>query len=102
MRAADEDRSSRPADRRPLVAAPGGPARLRAEVSIRPAARPDEEIVVQGLEAADGAPLLRLGYRRSGRMLRGPVTVAPDELTSLAAAVRLDPVLSAGLPEGSG
>jgi hypothetical protein len=80
------------------VTVPGGSARLVAEISVRPDARPDEEITLQALETGEGEALVRLGYRREGRMLRGPVTATPAELAALVAAARREPALEAALP----
>jgi hypothetical protein len=74
------------------VAVPGGSAALIAEVAV-PAARGGEELVLQRLEADDG-PLVRLGYRRGGAVVRGPVSATPGELRQLAAAARAAPALA--------
>jgi hypothetical protein len=80
--------------RAPKVAVPGGSARLAAEVRLVPAGRPDEEIVLQALDAGEGAALLRLGYRRAGRTIRGPVSATADELHALLALARAEPALA--------
>jgi hypothetical protein len=74
------------------VSVPGGSAALVAEVAVA-AARGGEELVLQRLEA-DGGPLLRLGYRRGGAVVRGPVSATPDELRRLAAAALAAPALA--------
>ncbi len=72
------------------VAVPGGSARLAAEVRLVPAGRPDEEILLQALDAGEGPALLRLGYRRAGRTIRGPVSATVEELHALLALARAD------------
>jgi hypothetical protein len=74
------------------VAVPGGSAALVAEVAVA-AARGGEELVLQRLEA-DVGPLVRLGYRRGGSVIRGPVSATPDELRRLAAAAQAAPALA--------
>jgi len=74
------------------VAVPGGSAALVAEVAVS-AARGGEELVLQRLETDDG-PLVRLGYRRGGAVVRGPVSATPDELGRLVAAARAAPALA--------
>jgi hypothetical protein len=64
------------------VASPLGPARVVAEAAVAPEGRAGEELVVQRLDTAEG-PLVRLGYRRDGRMLRGPMSATPAELAAL-------------------
>jgi hypothetical protein len=73
-----------------VVTVPAGRARLVAEVATRPEGRPQEELVVQALEAEDGEPLLRVGYRRDGRMVRGPMTATAPDLGALVSALRGD------------
>lgn len=64
------------------VASPLGPARVVAEAAVAAGGRAGEELVVQRLDTAAG-PLIRLGYRREGRMLRGPMSATPAELAAL-------------------
>jgi hypothetical protein len=64
------------------VASPLGPARVVAEVAVAAGDRAGEELVLQRLDTAEG-PLVRLGYRREGRMLRGPMSATPAELAAL-------------------
>lgn len=77
------------------VASPLGPARVVAETAIAAAGRDGEELVAQRLEVGDVA-LVRLGYRREGRVLRGPVSATPEELAALLKAARTDKVLPRG------
>jgi hypothetical protein len=76
------------------VAIPGGSARLAAEVRLVTEARPDEEILLQALECDDAPALLRLGYRRGGRTIRGPVSASVAELHALLALARADATLA--------
>ena len=58
----------------PTVACPGG----RAAVLVEEVVHDDPiggEVVAQLLERADGERFVRLGYRRGGRVIRGPVSV---------------------------
>ncbi len=64
------------------VASPLGPARVVAEAAVAAGGRAGEELVLQRLDTPDG-PLVRLGYRRDGRMLRGPMSATPAELAAL-------------------
>lgn len=64
------------------VASPLGPARVVAEAAVPAEGRAGEELVVQRLDTA-GGPLIRLGYRRAGRMMRGPMSATPAELAAL-------------------
>jgi hypothetical protein len=91
-----------PRDPRPVVNVPDGRARLVGEVAVRPSDRPDEELVVQALESQDGEPLVRVGYRRHGRMLRGPMTAAAADLAALVVALRADSVLPEGFWAAAG
>jgi hypothetical protein len=67
---------------RATIAVPGGRAVLLAEHVM---VGDDElgEIVVQSLERSDGRRYVRLGYRRSGRMIRGPVSMREEQWSSL-------------------
>ena len=59
---------------RPTVACPGGRAAVLAEQVVHE--DPDTgDVVLQLLERADGERYLRLGYRRDGRVIRGPVSL---------------------------
>jgi len=95
-----------PRDRRPVVNLPDGRARLVGEVAIRPDGRPDEELVLQALESSDGEALLRVGYRRRGTIMRGPMTTSAAQFGALLAALRSDALLpdafwvASGLPGG--
>jgi hypothetical protein len=66
----------------PSIATPFGRASLVAEAAVSAGGRPGEELVVQRLDTADG-PLIRVGYRRDGRILRGPVSATPAALRAL-------------------
>ncbi|MGI9116974.1 MAG: hypothetical protein ACR2JV_04995, partial [Gaiellales bacterium] len=66
-----------PSPARPTIAVPGGRAILIAEV-VEPGDDAVGEIVIQTLERADGARFVRLGYRRGGRVIRGPVSLPVD------------------------
>jgi hypothetical protein len=76
------------------VATPHGPATVVAEASVPAAGRPDECLVLQRLETPSG-DLIRLGYRRGDRMLRGPVSATAAELAALRIAA--GPILAPGL-----
>jgi hypothetical protein len=80
------------------VSLPGGSARVAGEVRLTVAERPEEELVLQALERGDAAPLLRLGYRRGDRMIRGPVSATSGELLELLRLARADDGLAAVLP----
>jgi hypothetical protein len=80
------------------VSLPGGSARVAGEVRLAVAERPDEELVLQALDRGDAAPLLRLGYRRGDRMVRGPVSATSDELLALLRLARDEDGLAAVLP----
>ncbi|MGI9187525.1 MAG: hypothetical protein ACR2J9_08450 [Gaiellales bacterium] len=67
---------------RPTIAVPGGRAVLLAEEVL--AGDPDTgDIAIQSLERADGTRFVRMGYRRNGRMIRGPVSLPEDLWTKL-------------------
>jgi hypothetical protein len=74
------------------VASPLGPARVVAEAAVAAEGRAGEELVVQRLETPEG-PLVRLGYRRDGRMLRGPMSATPAELAALFREARMQQVM---------
>jgi len=80
------------------VSIPGGQATVVAEVRLAPAARPDEELVLQALETRAGEPLLRLGYRRGGNLVRGPVSATPSEVAALVALAAAEPAMAPLLP----
>jgi hypothetical protein len=67
-----------------------------------PAGRPDEEIVLQALDAGEAPAMVRLGYRRGGRAIRGPVSATVAELHELLALARADPGLGALLASPPG
>jgi hypothetical protein len=71
----------------PPIATPFGRATLVAEAAVSAGGRPDEELVVQRLDTAEG-PLVRVGYRRDGRILRGPVSATPEALRALLDAAQ--------------
>lgn len=59
---------------RPTVACPGGRAAVVAEQVVHD--DPDTgEVVLQTLARADGERFVRIGYRRGGRLIRGPVSL---------------------------
>jgi len=71
---------SSPLPTRATIAVPGGRATLLAEhVMIGDPAT--GEIAIQSLERTDGTRFVRMGYRRNGRMIRGPVSL-PEGLWS--------------------
>ena len=94
----DTTPTATPSARVRRVGLPGGSARVAGEVRRAVGERPDEERVLQALERRDAAPLLRLGYRRGDRMIRGPVSATSDELLELLRLARGDEGLAAVLP----
>jgi hypothetical protein len=70
-----------------VVTTPCGPGRVVAETAIPAESRPGEELVVQRVATATGE-LMRIGYRRGDRMMRGPVSATAPELAALRDAVR--------------
>ncbi len=62
---------------RATIAVPGGRAVLLAE-QVLPGDPETGEIAVQSLERGDGTRFVRIGYRRNGRMIRGPVSLPED------------------------
>ena len=56
------------------VACPGGRAAVVAEQVVHDDPTTGE-VVAQLLERADGERFMRLGYRRGGRVIRGPVSL---------------------------
>jgi hypothetical protein len=71
----------------PSIATPFGRASLVAEAAVSAEGRSGEELVVQRLDTAEG-PLVRLGYRRDGRVVRGPVSATPATLRALLEAAK--------------
>ncbi len=63
-------------------ATPVGRAVISADACLPSSLREGDEIVVQHLDSPVG-PLVRLAYRRADRVLRGPVTMTPDEVEQL-------------------
>ena len=88
----DMDTNSEPSRRPRAAATPVGPATITAEVAIPAELRPGDSLVCQRLESSAGS-LLRLGYRRSDRMIRGPVAVTPAELSALVDAAGANPAI---------
>ena len=66
-----------PAPARPTIAVPGGRATLLAE-QVLPGDPTTGDIAIQSLERTDGTRFVRMGYRRNGRMIRGPVSLPED------------------------
>lgn len=62
---------------RATIAVPGGRAILLAE-HVLPGDPDTGEIAIQSLERTDGTRYVRMGYRRNGRMIRGPVSLPED------------------------
>ena len=76
------------------IATPWGKATLVDEVRIHQRAGDKRfSSVVQLLEGADGAALVRFAYATDGVTRRGPVTFRPRDLERLRAAVRERPEL---------
>jgi hypothetical protein len=82
----------------PSIATPFGRASLVAEAAVSADGRPGEELVVQRLDTADG-PLVRLGYRRDGRILRGPVSATPAAFRALLGAAKKAGIEEVLLPQ---
>jgi len=78
--------------RRDGVAVPGGRARLLAEI-VEPGGGEAGDIVAQALERDDGTRLLRIGYRRAGRVTRGPVTASARPWQRLLRRAAADPMI---------
>jgi len=76
----------------PPIATPFGRATLVAEAAVSAGGRPDEELVVPRLDTAEG-PLVRVGYRRDGRILRGPVSASGVALLDAAQRAGIQKVL---------
>ena len=62
---------------RPTIAVPGGRAILLAE-QVLPGDPATGESAIPSLARADGTRFVRMGYRRNGRMIRGPVSLPED------------------------
>lgn len=79
--------------RRRRVSYPGGTGAV-AERSERPCTlRAGDRCVIERIDGHD-ATLVRLGYQRSDRMLRGPLTMPMTELLQLLEAAREAGVLT--------
>ncbi len=92
--------SSPPAPaRRATIAVPGGRATLTAEV-VETGDSETGEIVLQSLERSDGRCFLRLGYRRNGRLVRGPVSFEPRAFARLLKQASKDATIGPLLPDG--
>lgn len=92
--------SPRALPRRATIAVPGGRATLTAEV----AETGDDatgDVVLQSLERSDGRCFLRIGYRRNGRLVRGPVSCEPRALARLLKRAAKDATIGPLLPEGT-
>lgn len=74
--------SPAPPATRATIAVPGGRAVLLAEHVLADDGEVGE-IVVQSLERGDGLRYVRLGYRRNGRMIRGPVSMLEEQWSRL-------------------
>jgi hypothetical protein len=80
------------------VAVPGGRARLVSETA-EPG--PDGgEVVLQLLQRDDGGLLARIGYRRDGRVVRGPASLDPKALRRLLRRASRHPSLAGIAPAG--
>jgi hypothetical protein len=82
------------------AATPLGAAAVVAELRLPASLREGDEIVLQRLDSAAG-PLVRLGYRRADRMIRGPVSLTRADVETLRALVAATPDFAAliGGPE---
>ncbi len=69
---------------RATIAVPGGRAILVAEV-VETGDNETGDFVLQALERSDGSCFVRIGYRRSGRLIRGPISIPPPAWTRLLA-----------------
>ncbi len=77
---------------RATIAVPGGRARILAEV-IEPGDDDTGDIVLQALERTDGVRYLRAGYRRGGRLIRGPVSAPIEAWMGLLARGTAEPAI---------
>ena len=78
---------------RATIVVPGGRARLLAEI-VESGDSETGDIVLQALERNDGFQLIRVGYRRNGRMVRGPVSVSPRTWKRLISKAGADAVIA--------
>jgi len=85
--------------RRATIAVPGGRATLTAEV-VEIGDSETGDIVLQALERSDGRCFLRLGYRRNGRLVRGPVSFEPRAFARLVKQAAKDAIIGPLLPDG--
>lgn len=85
--------------RRATIAVPGGRATLTAEV-VEIGDSETGDIVLQSLERSDGRCFLRLGYRRNGRLVRGPVSFEPRAFARLVKQAAKDATIGPLLPDG--
>ena len=77
-----------------VVQLPWGTATVEAVVCVPAAHDPEGEIGAALLrERASGDELLRLFYRKAGRVMRGPVTFSAAEAAALAIAATEQPAL---------
>ena len=81
------------------VKASVGRAVLTAEV-VESVDAETGDIVLQALERSDGRCFLRLGYRRNGRLVRGPVSFEPRALGRLLRQASNDRTIGPLLPAG--
>ena len=93
--------SSLPAPpRRATIAVPGGRATLISEI-VETGDNETGDIVLQSLERSDGRCFLRLGYRRNGRLIRGPVSFEPRAVARLFKQAAKDTTIGPLLPSGT-
>jgi len=93
--------SSPPAPaRRATIAVPGGRATLISEI-VETGDSETGDIVLQSLERSDGRCFLRLGYRRNGRLIRGPVSFEPRAFARLFKQAAKDTTIGPLLPSGT-
>lgn len=85
---------------RATIAVPGGRATLTAEI-VETCDAETGDIVLQSLERSDGTCFLRLGYRRNGRLIRGPVSFEPRALRRLFKQAAKDATIGPLLPGGA-
>ncbi len=74
------------------IAVPGGRARVLAEV-IDHGDDDTGDIVLQALERTDGVRYLRAGYRRGGRLIRGPVSAPLEAWSRLLQSAAGEPAI---------
>ena len=76
------------------VQLPWGRATVEAVVCVPSAHDPEGEIgAALQRELASGDELVRLFYRKSGRVMRGPVTLGAAEAAALGTAAKEQPAL---------